>query len=64
MRGEHLPDRTEGFAVKLAGSFVGARGIGIDHSHQAHLAGEFELAIDAGMVAAKGADADDCDIDG
>jgi len=27
------------------------------------MAGEFELAIDAGMIASKGADADYCDID-
>jgi hypothetical protein len=63
VRGEHLLDRTKRFAVKLAGGFVGARGIGIDHAYQANMAGEFELAIDAGMIASKGADADYCDID-
>jgi len=29
---KHLLDRSEGFAVKFAGSRIGARGIGIDHS--------------------------------
>jgi len=64
VRGEHLLDRAKGFAVKFASGLVGARCIGIDHAHKAHLAGEFELAINAGMVASEGADADNCDIDG
>ena len=64
VRGEHLLDRTKGFALELSCGLVGARGIGIDYAHQAHLPCEFELAIDASVVASKGADADDCDIDG
>jgi hypothetical protein len=64
VRGEHLLDRTKSLAVKLASGFVGARGIGIDYAHQAHVAGKRKLAIDAGVIASEGADADDRDIDG
>src|SRR6266852_4921273 len=62
--GEHLLDRSEGLAVKLAGDRVGAHGIGIDHSHQPHASGLLQLSIDAGMVTSKGAHAHNCNIDG
>jgi hypothetical protein len=64
MGGEHLLNRSKGFAVKLAGGCVSAGGIGIDHSHKPHATRLLELAVNAGMVASEGTRPDDCNIDG
>jgi hypothetical protein len=62
--GQELRDGAEGFAVELAGNGIGARGIGIDHAYQTDAARLLQLAIDAGVIMAESADADDGNVDG
>jgi hypothetical protein len=63
VRGQHLLDRSEGLAAKFTGDRIGARCVGIDNTNQANLTRLLQLLIDASVIAAKGADADDSYID-
>ena len=56
VRGQHLLDRTESPAAKLARHCVGAIQIRIDHAHQPNrFALLFELLVNPGMVASEDA---------
>jgi len=65
MRGDELCDRTKGTAAEFASQRIGARQDRVHDPHQPHrLALLRQLPIDAGMIASKGACADDGDVDG
>ena len=64
MGGEQLVERSEGAAIEFAGHGIGARHIAIDHAQQAErLALLLELLVNAGVVAAEGADSHHGDVD-
>jgi hypothetical protein len=65
MLSEELCDRTKGTAAEFGSERIGARQIRVHDPHQPHrLALLRQLLIDAGMIASKGACADDGDGDG
>jgi hypothetical protein len=65
MGGDELLDRTKGPAAEFASQRIGARQVRVHDAHQPHqFALLRQLLIDAGMIAAKGAYADDGDVDG
>jgi hypothetical protein len=65
MRGDELLDRTKGTAAEFASQGIGVRQIRVDEPHQPHpLALLRQLLIDAGMIASKGAYADNGNVDG
>jgi hypothetical protein len=65
MGGDELLDRTKGPAAEFASQRIGARQVWVHDAHQPHqFALLRQLLIDAGMIAAKGAYADDGDVDG
>jgi hypothetical protein len=65
MGGDELLDRTKGPAAEFASQRIGAPQVRVDDAHQPHpLALLGQLLIDAGMIASKGAYADDGDVDG
>jgi hypothetical protein len=57
VRGEQLVERSEGAAIEFAGPSIGTSHVAIDHAQQAErFALLLKFLVDAGVVAAEGAD--------
>ena len=63
-RRKHLVDRAKGFAIEFARHRIGAGCVGINHPDEADASCLLQRVIDAGVVAAKSAYANDGNIDG
>jgi hypothetical protein len=63
VRGKHLFDGAEGFAIEVTGYSIGADGVRVNDSDKPHTPCFFKVVVHAGVVASEGARADNSDID-